>query len=128
MDVAELLNHYFVSVADELTAGLPSESFSNHNVRPIVKSFHFQPTNANEIRTIIKKINSKRYHKDEVQRFILNLVVPKIAPVLARHFNFCIPQGHYPVVLKHARVIPIFKSGDVYSACNYRKNFNTTNF
>ena len=44
-------------------------------------------------------------------------------------------RGHYPVVLKHARVIPIFKAGDVYSACSYRpistlsifnKNFETS--
>ena len=56
----------------------------------------------------------------EIQPFILNLVVPTIAPVLARHFNYCMSRGHNPVVLKHARVIPIFKAGDVYSACNYR--------
>ena len=31
-----------------------------------------------------------------------------------------VSRGHYPVVLKHARVIPIFKAGDVYSACNYQ--------
>ena len=68
MNVGEHRNRYFVSVADELTAGIPSESFSNHSVRPIAKSFHFQPTNANEIGTIIKRIKSKSYHKDECHR------------------------------------------------------------
>ena len=29
-------------------------------------------------------------------------------------------RGYYPVVLNHARVICIFKAGDVYSAWNYR--------
>ena len=96
-------------------------------MRPIAEPFHFQPTNANEIGTIIKRIKLKRYHKDEIQPFILNLVVPTIAPVLARHFNFCLSRGHYPVVLKHARVIPIFKAGDVYFACNYRP-ISTLNF
>ena len=111
----------FLSRASSLlTAGLPSEPFSNHNVRPITESFHFKPTNANEIGTIIKIIKSKRYREDEIQPFILNIIVPTIATVLARHFNFCMSRGHYPVVLKHHRVIPIFKAGDVYSACNYR--------
>ena len=87
-DVAEHLTGCFVSVVTELTAGLPSVPFRNHSTRPIAESFHFQPADADKIETIFKKVNSKKYHKDEIQPFIPNLVVPKIAHVLACYFGW----------------------------------------
>ena len=43
-----------------------------------------------------------------------------LSPLLAAMMNKSISTGIYPHLLKHAKVIPIYKSGDETDPCNYR--------
>ena len=47
---------------------------------------------------------------------------PVIAETLTHVYNLCIDKSHFPIQLKQARVIPVFKSGDPSQPSNYGPN------
>ena len=57
---------------------------------------------------------------DEIPAFLLKLCVNYYVQPLTYIFNKSIENGIFPNELKLARVVPIFKSGDPSSICNYR--------
>ena len=83
-------------------------------------SCFLSPTSASEIKSLLRLCKGKRLHVEEIQPRVLYEVADIIAPVLAHIFNLCMSTGIYPDVLKHARVIPVFKSGNSSNVCNYR--------
>ena len=52
--------------------------------------------------------------------FIIKEIILEISPLLKHVFNRSLAEGIFPNVLKKAKVIPIFKSGDKSLAENYR--------
>ena len=70
---------------------------------------------------MVNKVNSMRYHRDDIKKIVLNIFVFTIAQLLCSILHFCISRGHYYLdVLKRVLFIPGFQSGDRYSLCNYR--------
>lgn len=123
LDGVKLADHfceYFVSIAKQLTNGLPCDVFNGSSIDAQARSCFLQPTSCIEIEAICSKFKSKRYHKDEIQPYILNDIIPFISPVLKHIFNSCLTRGVYPDILKEARVVPVFKSGDRSTVNNYR--------
>ena len=51
---------------------------------------------------------------------MVKLVFPAIYCPLLHIFNLSLSTGTVPEKLRIAKVIPVFKKGDVQSACNYR--------
>ena len=49
-------------------------------------------------------------------------------PVICNIFNFCIEQGEFRDSLKIAKVVPIFKKGNVNQASDYRPIFLLSQF
>ena len=47
-------------------------------------------------------------------------MIDNIAPILSQIFNSCIDEGTFPDLMKHSKVIPIFKSGCKKNPSNYR--------
>ena len=47
-------------------------------------------------------------------------IIETVAPYLALIFNLCIDQGVFPTLMKHSKVIPLFKSGNSKDTNNYR--------
>lgn len=47
-------------------------------------------------------------------------VIETIAPVLACIFNECIDCGVFPDLMKHSKVIPLYKSGSTSDPTNFR--------
>ena len=56
----------------------------------------------------------------ELMGKFLNCLLLSIAETLTYVYNLCIDKSLFPVQLKQARVIPIFKSGDPSQPSNYR--------
>ena len=52
--------------------------------------------------------------------FIIKDIILEISPLLKHVFNRSLAEGIFPNVLKKAKDIPIFKSGDKSLAENYR--------
>ena len=67
--------------------------------------------------------NSKSKSSTDVtdfSMFIIKEIILEISPLLKHVFNRSLAEGIFPNVLKKAKVIPIFKSGDKSLAENYR--------
>ena len=120
--IAERFNEYFSSVADSLDNNIPYSdtsplSYITHNMQC---SFFCRPTDENEIVNIIQALKNTATNINELPVRILKAVRNIIAIPLMNLINKSIREGIFPDVLKFAKVVPIFKGGDVQSVCNYR--------
>jgi hypothetical protein len=114
-------NTYFTSIAAKLVSELPRTNIVRNMSAPgVLDSCFLFPTDVLEVNNILTSFANKKYNKDEIQPAILCKIHHVICPVLTHIINNCMTLGIYPNVLKHARVVPIFKSGDPTSAANYR--------
>ena len=118
-----LFNHYFTSIASDLVTNLPLQVDwlnINNNIQSIPHSFVFLPTCCTEIFEIIKSLPNKGNSLFDIKPNILRMISDFICPVLAFLYNKCIVEDLYPNVLKRARVVPIFKSGNNSILNNFR--------
>ena len=51
---------------------------------------------------------------------LIKLVKNELSPLLTIIFNRCLNDGIFPISFKIAKVIPLYKEGDTFSAENYR--------
>ena len=51
---------------------------------------------------------------------VISNIINDIAPHLAVIFNECVDSGTFPNLMKHGKLIPLFKSGDQADLNNYR--------
>ena len=68
--------------------------------------------------THLKQTNTRGL--DNIDGKILKLCAPIISDSLTYLYNLCIDQSNFPVSLKQAKIIPLFKSGDKTNPSNYR--------
>ena len=79
------------------------------------------PTLAFEIRCIINQLNiDKSCGSDGIQAKVIVLASEVLSPVLAILFNACFDFGIFPTCLKTAKVVPVYKAGDINEVTNYR--------
>lgn len=57
---------------------------------------------------------------DNIDGKILKLCAPIITDTLTYLYNICIDKSHFPEILKQAKIIPLYKSGDKTNPSNYR--------
>jgi exonuclease III len=123
MDIAGILNSEFVLPA-------PSEllipEIPDYNV---LNALFLSPISDVEVLHYIRMLpNKKSCGYDGVPMFLVKRVASLIAAPLAHVFSFSFEQGVYPVALKQAVVVPLFKKGDKLSAKNYRPISNLPSF
>ena len=121
--IANKFNDYFLNVANKITSKIPRNPNSplrylndyNNN------SFFLSPTVPGEISAIIKSINKgKSAGPNSIPVKLLKILDPHISAQLSLIFNESFQYGIFPVKLKIAKVIPIFKKGDASKNSNYR--------
>ena len=79
------------------------------------------PTSAFEIRCIINQLNiNKICGSDGIEAKFIILASKVLSPVLAELFNACFDFGIFPTCLKTAKVVPVYKAGDINEVTNYR--------
>ena len=124
-DVADELNRYFVSVAEDLNRNLPptSDSVSIHLGNRLSNSFYFYPVCENEVLKIIHQMKCSNNPSDIIPIKILKECSTILAGTIAELVNFSMSSGVFPNSLKVARVTPLFKGGDSRSASCYRPIF-----
>ena len=57
---------------------------------------------------------------DHISSKLLKKILPIIINPLCHIFNLSLKTGYIPTILKTAKVVPIFKSGDKHNFTNYR--------
>lgn len=128
--LSEKFNTYFANVGSNLAQKILSilntdEDTLNRQVYlPQMSpklSFFFQPTDENEIKNTINELRAESAPGiDLISAHLLIKCQDYLAKPLTHICNLSISQGVFPSALKHAIVIPIYKSGNHAAMSNYR--------
>ena len=122
-EITNIFNHYFASIGPRLARNIssPRKNFqdyfagTNH-----YKSFFFDPVSLSEVdMEILATPSNKVYGLYSCPVHLLKSVRHSLSPLLAALMNKSISIGIYPNLLKHAKVIPVYKTGDETDPCNY---------
>ena len=119
--IAETFNSYFNSVANSLLNNLtPSNIDPLSYVTRNERSLFLRPVYTNEISNIILNLESKKGSHNSCPDHLLKRIHYFIAPILCKLVNLSFQIGKFPECLKHATIVPIYKSGNRNTVSNYR--------
>ena len=119
--IAAEFNKHYTSVARKLANKIPpTNSDPTLHVPNLTNSFVFFPTNSGELQKVIHGFKSKSSDLYTIPSFIYKHVSNLISPIVSKLINNSFSRGIFPNVLKVARVIPIYKSGEKNIVSNYR--------
>ena len=116
--------YWFRSIAANIPSScpsVPSHGDSSNCTKQITSKFLFQPVTEDEVGNILSGMkNKKSVGVDGISMHMLKVSVPIIVTCLTYLFNKSLSEGDYPLRCKQAKIIPLHKSGDKSSPCNYR--------
>ena len=120
--IAENFNDFFVKIGNNLAKGIPNASTSpgRYMGDMISQSLFLDPVTPQEIAEIIKSLKNGAHGYDEINNKILQLSVTPIIGSLSFLCNRSLTEGVFPLELKLANVLPLFKSGETMLFNNYR--------
>ena len=85
------------------------------------KTLYLSPCTDTEIYYLIKDLPQKTSSgHDNISNVLLKKLSPSIIHPLCILFNKSMEEGKFPETMKHADVVPLYKSGDQYECTNYR--------
>jgi hypothetical protein len=114
--IAEEFNDYFNKIPNVTQARLSAPINNYINLIPYnTESIFLLPTNSVEVEKVIGSLNNKSNSSLPSKFVKLELSV-----LLSELFNMCLISGIYPDSLKVAKIVPIFKSGNIRNVSNYR--------
>ena len=122
--ICEEFNHFFTQIGPCVQQNIQATSSLNFN--DYLKSdpgteFHFSPVNKNVIADVIGKIKPKQScGLDSLSVNLLKAIKDEISDALVILVNQTLATGIFPASLKIAKVIPIYKKGDINDLSNYR--------
>ena len=121
-DIANGFNSFFVNIGPTLAKSIPrNDKCPTYSMnKKALHSMLIVPTFEDEVSSIIKSLNSGAAGWDSVSMKLLKSVQPAIIHPLTYVLNLSLTTGIFPRELKIARVIPLFKSGDITVLSNYR--------
>jgi hypothetical protein len=130
-DIANCMNDYFANVGPNLAAKIPSTCNDDSVIDPSNisidvdnshdVSFDFHPvTNDYVYKQLCNLDVNKATGTDEIPSRLIKLAGMSIVTPITYIINLSLSTGIFPDRWKHARLCPIFKSGDRSEPCNYR--------
>ena len=124
-EISNIFNNFFSSVGPNLASKLPStiREFTDYMSGNFDKSFFFNPVVASEIETEILSIPLNKAHG---LYSCPTRILRSVRHILSKPQS--VSQGVYPSKLKHAKVIPVYKSEDETDPGNYRPISLLSNF
>jgi Reverse transcriptase (RNA-dependent DNA polymerase) len=121
--MADRFNLFFTSVAQEISSSI-NPVFEEIVVQPPdnnVFSMSQVPISYDELTIAVSKLQDKKsLDKNNISMFLLKKVLTSISNPIIHVFNKSLQLGTVPRSLKIAKVVPIYKSGDVQDMNNYR--------
>ena len=100
---------------------LNNTDFIKYCDKPIKTSMFVTPVGPEELQRFVSGlINNKSSGMDNIGPSLVKLVFPAICFPLLHIFNLSLSTGVVPSKLKIAKVIPVYKKGDIDLTCNYR--------
>jgi hypothetical protein len=123
-EIAKEFNEYFIKIGSELSNSIvlpQNRSFEEYLSTPVVSSFSFELVDK---KTILKAIDNLKPKTstgmDGLSNKLVKLLKNVISDCLTLIINQSISTGIFPEKLKIAKVIPLFKKGEVSQLSNYR--------
>lgn len=127
--IADYANHYFSNIGTTLATNILKATNKTQNLLTSqIKQQNYlhptlilAPTSTKEIvDTILSLKTSSAAGNDQISPYILQHTIPFITTPLKHIVDLSFKNGSFPNQLKHATVIPIYKSGTKTSIENYR--------
>ena len=122
--MAEHFNNFFCTIGKRLAGKMEntsSQSVTRYLTNRVSFSIVLEPVDEREIISTINSLPMKKsVGGNNISVTFIKLVVNLIAPFLIKVINASFELGMFPNILKIAKVIPIYKSGDKQIINNYR--------
>ena len=121
--IVEKFNKFFSNVGPDLAKKIPKGNKSPINFLKgnYPNSLFFAPIVEPEVSDVIRNLkNTTSKGHDNLPMSILKTCNSEISPILTYLANESFSSGVFPESLKIAKVIPVFKAGDVKHVANYR--------
>lgn len=127
--VAEAFENFFTDIPFSTTKSLKSspalaESLIKENVDASKVDnliFNFVHVTPKDVLRTFKSLEIKNTADlDGLSVKVISSVIKYITPHLSCIFNKCIDNGVFPDLMKHSKVIPLFKAGSTSDPTNYR--------
>ena len=123
-DISNCMNKFFCSVGKKLQEKIPSNnttSFKDYLPARTESSFYIIPVSTEEIKCEISKLNPKKANgPDGIGSKVIKICPDVFSYNLEKIFNKSILDANYPLQMKVAKVIALFKKGDRLQPNNYR--------
>jgi len=123
--LATKFNNYFGSVGLKLAAKFNNSDHVYQNFllkdKKVGGSIALVTPTCNEVLNELTRLKAKIFPgSDDLAPYFIKIAFTAIAPFLTHLTDFIFSQGIFPDLLKIAKVVPIFKSGDKTLTKNYR--------
>ena len=115
-------NKFFVNVGSNLSRAIPKSNKDPRNFiqHTTYECFCVMPVNDEEVVKIISSFKDSSAGWDELKPSIIKNIKGCIAMPLAHICNLSFKRGVFPMQLKIANVVPIYKTGNEHVFSNYR--------
>ena len=111
-DIANHMNMYFCEIGEKLQDAIPDLGYDYKRYLParVENIFFLLPTNIDEILNETKKLNPRKSSgPNDIGTKVIKLCPAIFAENLSLIYNKAIKTGKYPMALKVAKVIALFK-------------------
>ena len=121
-NISDGFNSFFVNVGPTLAKNISSSNMApaEYLKNRVVESMLIFPAIEDEVKNIIKHLKTGSPGWDSVSPVVIKASYEPIITPLTHIFNLSLYKGVCPSELKIAKVIPLFKAGDVMEFSNYR--------
>jgi hypothetical protein len=120
--IATKFNYYFSNIGKDLARQIdsvnenPLSFINDHNPNTIF----LNPVGNNEVEKIINRLKNASAGFDGIHAKVVKATYRHYLEPLTHILNLSITQGFFPNIMKIAKVIPVYKSGDPVLMTNYR--------
>ena len=120
--IANKFNKFFVNVGSNLSRAIPKSNKDPRNFiqHTTYECFCVMPVNDEEVVKIISSFKDSSAGWDELKPGIIKNIKVCIVMPLAHICNLSFKRGVFPMQLKIANVVPIYKTGNEHVFSNYR--------
>ena len=113
----------YINIGPTLADDIPisNDTFSTYLTDAVGDTLFLQPVTQPEIINLVNNTKSKKskYH-DDIDVYLVKQLIPYLVIPLEHIFNISLQTGVFPDSMKIARVIPLFKNGNINDFTNYR--------
>ena len=118
-EIAQHFNNYFSEIGKKIAQNSTDNTTNDTTFKKYLKKFvihtiMLDPPQPIEIYNTINSLNlHKAYGYDNIPSYFLRLSNEVLAPILSLLFLHVFELGYFPQIFKTAKVIPIFKNGNI---------------